>query len=392
MTDVIVVGAGLAGLAAARDLDRAGCDVLVLEARDRPGGRVEQTEIPDGRVVQLGGELVGDFHTAYLGLSAELGLSLRPSYVADPGEITYDLVDGTLVRRRHPVDDGCRPGRRAAGGRALRRALAHGRSRRSLEPPRRRSARSPLAQRLAAPGGRGPGGDPGPRGGRAQRRRRVGRARLDAVGAAHGRGGGLSGRLRPGRVGEPDGRRGLGQRRAADGRGSWATGCGSAPPCAASRSTGGPRSGSPTAPASSPDAVVCAVPVGPLRDIALEGLSPQRLASLRRQRHARAGKVVVAYGTLVLARARPERPVREREPVRLHLAAGRGRALDPRPARAAAAPPVDGGRDSPRRGARRRSSGSTTAAPPTRSPTCSATGASTPTRSGLRRPSGRRAT
>ncbi len=94
MTDVIVVGAGLAGLAAARDLDRAGCDVLVLEARDRPGGRVEQTEIPDGRVVQLGGELVGDFHTAYLGLAAELGLSLRPSYVADPGEITYDLVDG----------------------------------------------------------------------------------------------------------------------------------------------------------------------------------------------------------------------------------------------------------------------------------------------------------
>jgi monoamine oxidase len=44
-------------------------------------------------------------------------------------------------------------------------------------------------------------------------------------------------------------------------------------------------------------AVVCAVPVGPLRDIALEGLSPARLASLRRQRHARAGKVVVAYDT-----------------------------------------------------------------------------------------------
>ena len=43
------------------------------------------------------------------------------------------------------------------------------------------------------------------------------------------------------------------------------------------------------------DAVVCAVPVGPLRDIALEGISPERLASLRRQRHARAGKVVVAY-------------------------------------------------------------------------------------------------
>jgi monoamine oxidase len=43
------------------------------------------------------------------------------------------------------------------------------------------------------------------------------------------------------------------------------------------------------------DTVVCAVPVGPLRDIVLEGISPERLASLRRQRHARAGKVAVAY-------------------------------------------------------------------------------------------------
>src|SRR6185437_8656708 len=97
MTDVIVVGAGLAGLAAARDLHRAGADVCVLEARDRPGGRVEQAEIADGRVVQLGGELVGDFHTAYLGLVAELGLTTRPSYVAEPGETTVDLVDGRWI-------------------------------------------------------------------------------------------------------------------------------------------------------------------------------------------------------------------------------------------------------------------------------------------------------
>lgn len=85
--DVMVLGAGLAGLSAARDLASGGADVLVLEARDRVGGRVEQARLPDGRLLQLGGEVVGRAHTAYLGLVAELGLTLVPSYVAEPGEI-----------------------------------------------------------------------------------------------------------------------------------------------------------------------------------------------------------------------------------------------------------------------------------------------------------------
>ena len=46
--DVIVLGAGLAGLSAAPDLALAGSDVLVLEARDRAGGRVEQTRAGTG--------------------------------------------------------------------------------------------------------------------------------------------------------------------------------------------------------------------------------------------------------------------------------------------------------------------------------------------------------
>ena len=92
--DVLVLGAGLAGLAAARDLAAGGADVEVLEARDRPGGRVEQAVLDDGRVVQMGGEVVGSFHTAYLGLAAELGLETERSYVAEPGATSWDLAEG----------------------------------------------------------------------------------------------------------------------------------------------------------------------------------------------------------------------------------------------------------------------------------------------------------
>ena len=87
-TDAVVIGAGLAGLSAARDLEAGGASVTVLEARDRVGGRVEQVVLDDGRPVQLGGEVVGNRHVAYLELVAELGLTLVPSYVAEPGEIT----------------------------------------------------------------------------------------------------------------------------------------------------------------------------------------------------------------------------------------------------------------------------------------------------------------
>src|SRR6478672_8707550 len=63
-SDVIVVGAGLAGLTAAYELKRAGFDVKVLEARDRVGGRVHTIHDPfrGGQHAEAGGEFVDAVH------------------------------------------------------------------------------------------------------------------------------------------------------------------------------------------------------------------------------------------------------------------------------------------------------------------------------------------
>ncbi len=143
--DVLVLGAGLAGLACARDLARAGTDVLVVEARGRPGGRVERHPLSDGRAVELGGELVGHAHRHYLELAGELGLGLEPSYVEEQGETAYDLHEGVVFGEQW-LD---------AGGRAslerfeARTGPDRGRARpgRSVVAPGRRSARPALGRR-----------------------------------------------------------------------------------------------------------------------------------------------------------------------------------------------------------------------------------------------------
>jgi monoamine oxidase len=73
---VVVVGAGFAGLAAARALAAQGHEVVVFEARDRVGGRVHSHELANGSVVELGAEFVLPGHDTLRRLAAELGLRL----------------------------------------------------------------------------------------------------------------------------------------------------------------------------------------------------------------------------------------------------------------------------------------------------------------------------
>ncbi len=78
--DVVVVGAGFAGLTAARDLVAAGRTVAVLEARDRVGGRVRNQPIGDGKIVEVGGQWVGPTQDRVLALAEDLGVETFPTY------------------------------------------------------------------------------------------------------------------------------------------------------------------------------------------------------------------------------------------------------------------------------------------------------------------------
>ncbi|MFC9238634.1 flavin monoamine oxidase family protein [Streptomyces decoyicus] len=78
--DVCVVGAGFAGLAAARRLVQCGLEVVVVEARDRVGGRVWNRTLPDGTVVSAGGTWLGKGQDRMFQLCQELGLEVYPQY------------------------------------------------------------------------------------------------------------------------------------------------------------------------------------------------------------------------------------------------------------------------------------------------------------------------
>jgi monoamine oxidase len=297
VVDVAVLGAGLAGLSAARDLARAGADVVALEARDRVGGRVEAVTLPDGRVVQAGGEVFGHDHHAYRELVSELGLTIEPSYVADPGEMSWGLVEGVhigdeppwmsgseradlarieaefarLARDVDPSDPWSHPQAGSLDGISVGAWL---RSRDALPAVRRRFELGSLSLSCDGP----------------ERTSLLAELRKHAVLGGDG-------------FYELDRWEGL---RVASGSASVALAMaaelgarvrlGSA---VASVEVGAGGSGARVTLVSgevvSAEAVVCSLPAGPLRDVSLRGVSDERLRSLRSQRHALAAKIVVAY-------------------------------------------------------------------------------------------------
>src|SRR5215207_7564601 len=80
--DVVVVGAGLAGLTAARELAAAGLDVQMLEARDRVGGRTLSEPIGEHPkdVAEVGGQWVGPTQHEVMALARELGIETYPTH------------------------------------------------------------------------------------------------------------------------------------------------------------------------------------------------------------------------------------------------------------------------------------------------------------------------
>ncbi len=87
--DIIIVGGGLAGLAAALECHKANCSFVVLEARDRPGGRIYSIHTDDGIPIDLGAQWIRHDHHRMRTLLRDFGLHTAPSYTK--GQSIYDL-------------------------------------------------------------------------------------------------------------------------------------------------------------------------------------------------------------------------------------------------------------------------------------------------------------
>src|SRR3954470_18462253 len=104
--DVVIVGGGLSGLAAAYTVMKSGRTPLVLEARPRVGGRTLNHPIGGGKVIEAGGEWVGPTQDRAYALIRELGLSTYPEYVT--GNHVY-AFEGTRMTYTEDSPTGTAP-------------------------------------------------------------------------------------------------------------------------------------------------------------------------------------------------------------------------------------------------------------------------------------------
>ncbi len=105
--DVVVIGAGISGLVAARRLVAAGRSVVVLEANDRVGGRTHSLQLADGLTTEGGGQWIGPGQDRIFALVEELGLHTFKTY-ADGQSVYYrkgrrGLYTGTIPPMHSPT-------------------------------------------------------------------------------------------------------------------------------------------------------------------------------------------------------------------------------------------------------------------------------------------------
>ena len=146
--DVCVVGAGFAGLTAARRLTQEGLSAVVLEARERVGGRAHTEMLPGGATIDHGGAWLGPGQDAAYGLAAELGVATYPTYTAGKSVFVKNgvakrysgsgpaLTGPAAARQRRYRDEAPRPHGAAGAARgAVGRAARRTRGTRPRSPP-----------------------------------------------------------------------------------------------------------------------------------------------------------------------------------------------------------------------------------------------------------------